>query len=395
MAKKKTQALNKDIPAFWVWGNRFQCQKFWQMVIDTLGNPTVEILDCGYKPANAPKNYGVSTSSDIVMLLKHQDPFSDRPRVLKLKGLPEDYVLLTDYLDLVNDYNVLFIDSPPGYRQKPPGNRFVPATASNFYKAIKASGTMIEYELEARTVDQAVGWIRGVAEELGIKLDPDAADLMVKHRGKNLDILHSELVKLADFHGKGMISPDDVQACCPASFQRQVWDLIDDLDFQNYDSAISHLQQLFAVMESGPPSGFYGDVMMLLGALKQHFMFMLLVRNHCDQLTYQGVMEAIGGLKKRQRKEGVDYWENDLFSSQFIRMTIDKLGVQAAMQWKASKFYLIWEDLGVCSHICRENSSNHALIKVCLSSFIMLACSRITSEQSKQMRGLYVDMYPS
>jgi len=147
--------MAKIKPLFWITGNYYDCCKTWKDIISRLGDVAVDILDCGYK-VESSNLIQPATACDVILLLKNKDMFDDRPRVIKMKGIPNDYHLIADYLHLVNNKNVLVVDGPIGYRAKPPSKRMITAATSRFYKTFSTKGKVFQFPMEGKNRREAV-----------------------------------------------------------------------------------------------------------------------------------------------------------------------------------------------------------------------------------------------
>jgi len=160
MSQAKRKSKSGSCPIYWINGNYYDTCQRWKEICALVKDPNIEIFDCGYNPDNIVDNK-VAQAADIIMMLKHRDLFDSRVRIIKMKGLPPDYNLITDYLHLINNKTILVIDSPIGYI-KPGSKRFISAATSKFYKFIKANGVLRESLKEAKSVNQAIKWVEKV-----------------------------------------------------------------------------------------------------------------------------------------------------------------------------------------------------------------------------------------
>jgi hypothetical protein len=384
VAKKKVK------PLFWITGNYYDCKRQWAWILGMLKGPNVEIFDCGAQSNDSR----VAHASDIITCLKNRDIFDSRPRIIKMKGLPDDYTLLCDYLTLVNNDNVLVIDGPIGYRNA--NRRFVSAKTSKFYKEFSKQGVhkspeggtgVFDFPEVAESDSKAQSWITSVAKEHDREFEDGAALLLVQQKGRNLDQLYSELTCLMDYQIDKKIRVDDVRAVCVPVFVKTAWDLIDAIDRQEYEAAISHMQGFYANAGTKTGETFDGDVYKLLGALLQHFSFLMYLKMYCgDELTYSKAEQAVAGVKKQGENPNV--W-TDQFSKGYLYVNVRKPELQQALR-RLSKERLedIYLDLTRTRFLCRTKySGSRAGMKICLDTFIMTACGVISSNYSAAVKG--------
>lgn len=369
-------------PVFWLTGNYYDSQKNWRAIVEMLKDPNVVVLEGGSQVSD-PR---VAKAADVIRLLKNKDLFDSRPRVLKLKGLPGDYHLLIDYLKLVNNDNVLVIDGPFGYKNS--DGKFVTAKTSKFYKTIASEGKILEAPMEAESDRAAKDWVVKVCGELGKKIESAALETLIQYRGRNLDILYSDLTCLVMYQTGKSIQDADVREICLPLFLKTVWELIEKIDRQDYESACANMQEFYAKAGSEVGTTFYGDVAQLLGALHRHFEFNFYVSNLKLPLRYDAVAEAVKGVKKRTKKDEKYVWEDDKFSSGYIYTAIRKPELQSILSWPREKLLAVMVDLMRTMTICRTKyTSDEEAIKLCLDTFLMTACGRMSYERSSELKG--------
>lgn len=369
-------------PIFWLTGNYYEVKKRWNEIKKTLGDSNIIVMHCGYNSKTTPDICKVCTASDVIRTLKMKDLFDDRPRIIKMKGLPENYALLTDYLHLVNNKNVLVIDSAIGYWASPHYKKFVNVGRSKFYTAVKKHGKVFKFDTEPKQ-GYAISWIKKVFSALGRNYDSSCPSLLVEAKGCNLDVLYSEISRLLVYQPKGKISADSVKECCVPAFTKTVWELINGLDKMEAEKCLAHLQQFYEFIK-GPD--FQTHVESLFGALIQHFLFLLCIKDECGtELSDVRANRAIEGIKKRVKRDGQWKYDADLFTSQFVSFNIRKPEVTAANKWGKQKTYNVFRDLCRSRQICRMQMKM-SVVKLCLDSFAMFACGKIDVDQAKMMR---------
>lgn len=385
----------KNKPLFWITGNYYECQKCWKSFCSQFEDPNIVVLECGRNADDTPPDERFASAGTIIKLLKRQDIFDKRHRIIKLKGIPEDYSLLTDYLYLIRKANALVIDGPIGLRAKGVSQKFVSVKTSKFYKAVKAQGQVKEYNMEGKNASQSATWAREVAKELGRSLDVEAARLLVEMKGINYDALYGALGVMFDYQPKGAIKSKVVEELFTPLFQQTVWDLVRAIDRRDFISSMTHLQRFYDQIDVLIDSSFTGEIMMLLGALTHHFTFMIMARDGCDgHITYKSVAAAVNagkGMKKpknpkdEDKKKGI--WKEpfvDIFTPGAIKMNLGS----PALKWPASRLYNAYRDISRCKLLLRKtyNYDNRPGIKMCIDTLIMTLCGTIKVDDAAMIR---------
>ncbi len=379
---KKTKSKFK--PLFWITGNYHDCCERWKYICGKLKDPNVQVMHCGrLKTSDA-------TAGDIIMMLKNRDIFDTRPRIIKMKGLPDDYAILADYLHLVDNDNVLVVDGPIACRAKPPSTRLITAKTSKFFKAFQSQGEVFDSPIEGKSNGEAMEWLTGVLDGRDRSIEKEAADMMVEMIGRNYDALYAEILKLCDYQLSRKITKEDVIECCISLFHSTVWDLVDSLDKQDYDSAINYMQRFYEVAGTEHGESFFGDVQKFFGALTHHYLFLLSLKDTCGQaISYEGAIKAVEGLKKRTKKGGEYHWSNDMFDKRFVGKSISMPNVRAVQNWPKRKMYSVYRAVLYCRTQTRFLSSNPAAVKVLLDALIMHICDKLSYTQMESMTAKY------
>lgn len=381
-----------ELYTYWAYGNQRDTAEFVSSLhakIQSTFNaqPNIIKIECDSTDKDSAK------SSDIVKLLRMRDLFDTRPRVIQLYGIPEDYTLLTDYLHLTNQNNILLILSQPGYRSG--YGRWNPIQVSKLYKTVKDKGVIRDFGLEAKTSADASAWVVKIFKLFNKNIDSESLDKFVYFCGLNYDRLETEAKKLCTYQSAKKITIEDVVNCCANERNETVWNFIDFLDYGKYDEALEYLEKFF-LEHSG--TGLYGQVSMLLAAIMQHFTFILFVKDS-DGTSEQNIKDSVSGWKKltptqiSELKSGELKQEDieDYFKPNFISFNMYKPGVKSALKWKKSKIYGVMESLDRCILVARMNSNNETNIKFVLSCFIMLVCEKLTLEQYRIIVPLFSD----
>ncbi|MHA2279497.1 MAG: DNA polymerase III subunit delta [Promethearchaeota archaeon] len=390
--------MNK--PVFWICGNRFQCDETWKQVIAQIRKksgetPNIESLYCGTNTTSMPLTQCWATATDIIQALRNKDLFDTRPRVIKVIGLPEDYTGIVDWLRLVNGRNVLVFWGPFGYI-KSGSTRWVSAKTSKLYKTIKSDGKIVEHPLKAASHADAVYWIKQRGADWSKEFNSDAARRMVELQGKDLDVLTNSIEKLSVYQKGKTITTEDVEACCFSDYSDEVWSFLDDLDRQNLQGALAYLQRFYEEGDGSRGESFYGRVSRLFGALIQHFQFLLLLKDVCGKTLNASVAyKELSTFKKMTPTKIQELCEGkitfDELESRFTKWYVDKqvrsTAIQAAFLRRKSEIYRIVSDLYDCMYWSRRYSGEPTMVRLCLDTFVLLVCGKLSSNQVAQIRG--------
>jgi len=396
MAKK---TKSKKRPVFWLSGNYYECQKTFRSICTKLDNPKVEVLDCDWVSESASADARPASIGQIVRSLRSRDIFDDRSKIIKLKGLPPGYTELVDALQFVNDNQVLVIDGPIGHRAKPPAKQFVSAKNSNFYKQIKKEGFVFEFATEETPV-KAANWVKEVAAEMGKKIDPEAATLLVELQGGDLDVLYGRLLILQDYAEGKVIKASDVEEVCVPLFLKSVWNLIEGVCERKGDSCVEHLQKFYEALSLETQSEFFGEVQKMLGALHHIFLFAILVKDRIvnNRVTSDALQQGTAGFAKVDIKEAIACARQSssgrcekewppYFSSGFIYQKLRDSSFESLMKWRKGILCQAFREINKIRTICRQGGSNDmSYQKLCLDSMIMSICGMISFDEAEQLR---------
>lgn len=398
MAKAK-----KRKPIFWVHGNLRQCHQTWDDIVRHVETqsgqkPDIQIMFGGINPTNATPAQRWSTADDVIFALQNRNFFDDRPRILKICGLPESYTDLADFFHLVNGSNVVVILSAFGYI-KPGSKQWITAKTSRLFKKVKAEGFLTEHPIEVKTENEAVTWILSLIGETKKEMKRAVAKEIVAKEGKNLDTLTNVVEKLCVYQKGKEITVENVHACCSSGFQPEtVWQFLEDLDYRREERALAYLQAFYAEGDGDVGESFYGRVSKLFGALVQHFQFLMAIKDICGNrdLTAQLVEEGLKNFKKTtptkicelQRKE-ITYDELEpRFTRQYIGFNVRKDSVRSAFRKKKSEIYRVVDALHDCIFMCRKYSGVNACLRLFLDAFVLVACGKLTPQQASQIHGV-------
>jgi len=382
--KSKKQQQAQFRPVFWISGNQYEKGKAWDKICSLLGDPNVETLNCIVEPKSSKTSGSRSVSAgDIILRLKTDDLFDTRPRILRVKGLPEDYLEIADYLDLVDNSNVLVFDGPVGYYASGVSSRFIPAGASKLYKRIKNEGQVLQFDTVAKSYADARDWIGAVAKELKVKIESDATVALVDVSGLNLDTLYTELLKLSDYKPTGTIKAEDVRECCLSVLVKETWGLIDDLDLGQHESACRRLDVFLECAGSETGTSFYGDVAMLLGALQHHFLFLLIASESCPNGPDLAALKQASASFVKKQSDGK---EKPMFDERFMRMALSKDSVRSAMSWGPARLRSVYNQILDSMYSCRMLASEPDSVRSILRALLLFVCGHLGLKTAKSIQ---------
>ena len=131
--------------------------------------------------------------------------------------------------------------------------------------AVKTSGKVIAFE-RLRSEDLRL-WVRQKAKRLGVELDADAAEALVRSVGENLFELQNEITKLSLLFDGRPVRVDDLAAVIGSYRLNAMFELIDHLEPGREADAIAILQR---ILRSGAerPAG-------IIYQLTRHFLALL------------------------------------------------------------------------------------------------------------------------
>ncbi len=387
-------------PVFWFYGNERQCRKTWNEILAKVQSaygtePNVETCFCGFNPQGMRDEHRWTTTNDILHLLSSEDLFDPRPRIIKMRGLPEEYTKLANWLDILHDRNILVIWSPFGYI-KPGTKQWITAKTSKLYKEVKRHGKLIEHPVEASDDSAAFEWIREVGKECDKEIEAAGVKSLVRIQGRNLDKLTNCVQKIATYQLGKKVSEADVLACCSEEFYGTVWRYLEDLDYKRHDAALGYLQQFYAEGKGAIGESFYGRVSKFFGAIIQHFQFLLLLKDACgNRLNAQVAEKALSNFKKTSstkvnRVIAGEMNSSELenrFSSAYLHRNIQSSSVLAAFKRRKSELYRILLEVYYAMFSCRFHSGDEAFIKLHLDVMTLVICGKLNAVQASQMRG--------
>lgn len=334
-------------PVFWISGNYYDSSEAVNLIIDKFGNENITILD--------------STSDGVdrvISNLVEQEIFSSGNKIIRLKGLPENYNLIYDYLKFVSEKRVLIIESPTFTKIK---NKVVNAALSNLYKEIKKIGKVIDSPTELNDTN-AKGWIDSLCERRFKKtIEEEAIPLLLYLKNNNADIIYSELLKLSTYIGKRKkITLDDVKQVVKTDYAFDTWKFVDDLVDGDMEKCIYAFEDYFLTREN-----FIYEIESLLGAILYRFELMLLIRSCGDT-------NVLSSFKKKPKDKPI----TDKYSSGMINMikySKNNLGT--------IKLTSILSVLYFTLNSIRANGGDSSFCKLILFNMTSALCGKITREE--------------
>ena len=362
-------------PIFWISGNYYDSRKKWESIKSLMG-PSAHVLDIDSQCSQ-------NAMGDVIVSLKTKDLFNDNPRLFRIYGCPSDYTILHDYLRFIDDSNVVVIYGHIGYNV-PAGvsSRFISAKNSKLYKSLNEWGNVFEFPTDARTDAEAIAWISQASRESGKTISKQAAEMLVLHKGRNLDSLYCEIVRLLDYCDKDIIQEEDIENTCIPEYTKTIWDILDSLGKQNYLESMSFLQQFYAYAEASS-SRFQEDMNGLFAAIERQFSFALMISPFAR--SFNDAYNAVKGLKKREKKEGQWQYTRELFDYSYMKMNFSKDSTRHIVQLGQQRITDILLDIYRCSYLCRINS-NMEIQKHIINSMAMHICGIISLNAAQKIR---------
>lgn len=353
-----------NCPVFWISGNYYEARKAWQSLCQCVGDPLIEVLDSD--SVNA---------SDIVMRLKCSDMFDDRPRIVRVNGLPSDYDVLTKYLTLASDDNILVFYGPVGYWSN---RRFVSVKNTKFYKAIAdiksppAARRLLHFNNEFSTEREALEWIDKVAVENKKTIDLESSKILIGLKGLNIDVLYSEVVRLCDYQTRKQITPTDIEDCCVPLNVKTAWDFVDSLLAMQYELAVSYLEKFYESTEA--EKKLRSEAQALIGAIVYTLTFLLFVKSKAA-ISPSDAKLALADVYKITREDG-EISTKPLFDAYYITKALNKPSMKSALSWNSKKIFHVLD----CANKCRTQMKIHSeesLIKTSFNTLLMVACDKM------------------
>jgi len=393
--------LSKRTPIFWVYGNFRQCRQTWDDIVERSTfdkqKPNIQVMFSGINSATATASQRWSTADDLIFTLRNRDVCDDRPRIIKVCGLPELYTDLADWFHVIDGSNILVIQSPFGYI-KPGSKRWVTAKNSKFFKKVKAEGFLVDHPVEAKNESDAVDWVTNLAQESKKEIKNIVAREIVAKEGINLDKLTNAVEKLCVYQRKKELKIEDVHECCSGGFLPEtVWQFLSDLDRRRDERSLAYLQAFYAEGDGAVGESFYGRINKLFGALVQHFQFLLVIKDACNnrELNMQIIEDALDNFKKTTPTKILELRRKEIsfedleprFSKGYIGNNIKKDNIRFAFQKKKSETYRNLLALHNCIYLCRLNSGNDYLLRLYLDTFALIVCGRLTYQEAKKIHG--------
>lgn len=388
-------------PVFWIYGNQRQCRATWNQIVSQVEKktgklPNIETMFCGFNSIGASPAQRWATTNDVIETLRSRDLFDSRSRIVKIIGLPEEYTALASWLHLVKKDNIVVFWGPFGC-VKPRSKQWITAKTTKLYKMIKSEGKIVEHPLEAESDSDAVDWIRGIAIGYKKTLTAEVARKMVHLQGKNLDTLDNSVQKLAVYQKSKEISVANVEECCFSDYADDaIWGFLDHLDKQEVEPAINFLQEFYAEDSGSVGESFYGRVNRFFGALLQHYQFLLMVKDACGKTLNAGIAQRelaafkkINPTKIKELKEGKIMFDElkSRFTPWYVERNIRSHSFQKAFSRRKGEIYGMVSDLYNCMYWVRQYSSSIPMIRLCLDSFVLVVCGKLTLSQAAQIRG--------
>lgn len=185
-------------------------------------------------------------------------------------------------------------------------------------------------EFPAPSKEQATKWIITHADELGINIQPSAANLLVQRlMGENKLVLpivaaHNELLKLSSFAGESTITTAMVEELTPKDLAIDLFTLLDLIGNKNKPAAVRMLQQYY----EGSSEDEKALTIRLVALLSDQFRSLLIAQDLLAQgLSEQAILQATGWKSGRlfvMKKIGRNFLAAQLSSALTKLYNLDK-----------------------------------------------------------------------
>jgi hypothetical protein len=386
-------------PIFSISGNQRQCRQSWDQIITHVKNksgqdPNIQVVYCSPNAVNALPAHKWSTGLDVVNLLRSVDLFDSRPRVFKIMGLSDDYSIIGDYLKYIDGFNIVVFWGSFGYT-KLGTKQWITGKTSKLYKFIKDKGKVYEHPTDVKSELDATRWVKEVVAEYGKEIETSVAKRIVELQGKNLDALSHVVQKIATYQTGKHIKLEDAEACCFVPYEDRTWDFIAALDVRDVDKALELIAKFYAEGKGEVGESFYGRISQLFGALLQHYQFLMMWRDVTDrQLNFTDASNTLMGFKKmtpskllaiKKGEMKVDELESR-FTSYYISNNVNSASVQQVFKHRKGVAYLMLSDLYNCMAWCRRYSGDPSMLKLCIDTFVLVACGVMKAQDAHQIR---------
>ena len=350
MAKGKAKKDTKEPRFFWITGGRWEAGEFIKHLISLLGGDSdVVVMDHDEK-----------TVESVVGQLREQNLFSNRPRIVIVRGLPEDYLRLSEYVERVNPSRYIVIDAPLTGKI---GNKPYSASNSLLVKKLREMGTVLEFPTEME-LPAAMKWLPKVAERLGIRFDDGAAESLYHKNLGLIDGMWSDLEKLSVYMGKRTkLTKEDVDECCTTGMAFNVWEYTDAVLSMQASKAIGIIEEFFDINDS-----FIYEVEAVFGALIYRIESLLMLKDSCPSLSAEGAKEALAGFIKpgKQPKPKYDFAIRGMMESDTFREAHRKLGCPRLTHMLSM---LYWTKMA-----CRVFSNDEAVVRSAITRLTIALC---------------------
>ncbi|MFA6088609.1 MAG: hypothetical protein WC755_01980 [Candidatus Woesearchaeota archaeon] len=347
-------------PVFWISGNMYDCSEAVNLILDKFGTSNVTILD------------GTSDGVDRVIInLVEKEIFSNGNKVIRLKGLPENYNIIYDYLKYVNEKCVLIIESPTTTKIN---GKTVIASSSNLYKEIKKIGKVLEAPMELDSKN-CKPWIENLCEKkFKRKIDDESINLLNELKNGNADLIYSEIKKLVTYIGsRRKITLEDVRQITANVIEFDVWKFVDRIIDGNEETCIDMLEDYFLTREN-----FIYEIDGLMGAILYKVELLLLIKG-VGNLTTKETFEALSCFKKKPKdsKEPTVRYSQGMIG--MIKSSRNNLGSVRLVSMLSVLYFSL--------NSVRANSGDASFCKMILLNMVSSLCNRITREK-------FFSMYP-
>jgi len=199
---------------------------------------------------------------------------------------------------------LVFISSKPDFKRA-------------FYKAFRAAGRAVGFE--ALREKDVLSWIRGMAKEMGLKIDGQTCAYLYQIVGNNTRALYGELEKLHLRYG-GRAGMDEAKALVIHSRIYTIFELMDQISAKNCAGALSLLNRFLEEEDKR------GGPLRVLGMLNRQVKMLLGTKT---------VLKRGGGPKEVAKRLGTAHFMNRTLIEHSRRWSIAELEGGLALLYRA------------------------------------------------------------
>lgn len=216
------------------------------------------------KDFNLQVFYGNDTTIKQIIEACRQYPFIGNHKLVILKEAQyiKDWDNIINYIQSVSNYCTLVI----AYKHKKPDGRV------NWVKSLKSKA--IYFESKSLSDYQLPNFIKNLANELSLKLEDQAIQMLAEHVGNNLSHIENELEKIKlVIDPKEKLSVDKISKFIGVSRDFNIFELNKSLSNKDFKRSIMIMQNIAENLKSNP-------LVLLIGNLHSHFVKIWLTKHY-------------------------------------------------------------------------------------------------------------------